>query len=134
VSLERRPELVDLPAVRKARRAALDDERRDAAGALVGRRRREDDVDLRDRPLRDEHLRAVDHPVVAVTDGARPERSGVAARSPAPSGTTAPSHSPVASFGKVALPDRIAREEIDVPGREPPWLATGESEARRRSA
>ena len=75
-------ELVFLLPDGEAREAALDDERGDAlvAGARIGIR--EHDVDLCFRAVRDPHLAAGQHPLVAALFGARrqPERVGAGAR------------------------------------------------------
>src|SRR5213078_1629392 len=73
------PELLDLAPVPEPGCALLHHEGRDAALSLLGRGRGHHDVDVSDRPLRDEHLGAVQHPRVAVAHGARAQRRRVAA-------------------------------------------------------
>ena len=73
-------ELVFLLAGEQARRAALDDERGNAFAALGLVGHRHDDQRVGGGAVRDERLRAVQHPAVAVPDRGRAHRGGVAAR------------------------------------------------------
>ena len=73
-------ELVFLLAGDEARRAALDDERRDALVALARVGDGHHDHRVARRAVRDEGLAAVQHPAVAVAHGGRAHRRRVAAR------------------------------------------------------
>ena len=74
------PELVLLLAGLQPRRAALDDERRDAAPALRAIGDGDDDERPRDLAVRDELLGAVDDPLAARPLRGRTHRRGVRAR------------------------------------------------------
>ncbi len=64
----------------KAGPVALDDEQRHAlgAGAAVGLGRQHDEI--AELAIRDENLLAVDHEIIAIANGAGPDRLEVAAR------------------------------------------------------
>ena len=73
-------ELVFLLADRESRRAAIDDERGDAAVARIGIDVGEHDEHVRFVAVGDPQLAAVDREAVALFGGARRHREGVAAR------------------------------------------------------
>src|SRR5438132_7317908 len=107
------PELLDLAPVPEPGCALLHHEGRDAALSLLGRGRGHHHVDVSDRPLRDEHLGAVQHPRVAVAYGARAQRRRVA---PGAGLGEAPGAQPLPAghARQLAAAERVAPEHVDV--------------------
>src|SRR5690606_16445613 len=113
------PELLEVLRRAEALRPVLDDERRDAL--LLRRlhvRSREHHAEAADAPLRDEHLRAVQDPLVAVAPRRRPQPGGVAAAARL---RERPRAQPLAPRGlrQVLLLLRLVPEGAHVPGAEP---------------
>ena len=112
-------ELLEVLRRAETRGAVLDDERGDA---LVARRffvrAREHDAEAADAALRDEHLGAVQHPVVALAHGRRAKARRVAARARL---GERPGREPLAGdrLRQVLLLLRFAAERQDVTGAEP---------------
>src|SRR4029453_15412161 len=122
------PELVFLLAGAEPGGATLDDERRDAATAFRARSDRHDDDDVARLAVRDELLRAVDDPGVAVAGGAGLHRRGIAPRrrlSQSPRGKLAPG----GQRNEVLLLLRLVPEHEDVRG--PETVVRGNREAHR---
>ena len=123
-------ELLEVLRRGEALRAVLDDEGGDALLLRDVRvRAREHDAEAADAALRDEHLRAVDDPLV----GARSRRAVVrrpAESLPLPGSVSAhaASHSPRGRLREVLLLDGLAAERQDVPRAEPVVRGHGERE------
>src|SRR5205814_166220 len=110
----------------------LHHEGRDAALPLFGRGRGHHHVDVSDRPLRDEHLGAVQHPRVAVAHGARAQRRRVAAGAglgEAPGAQPLPAR----HARQVAAADRLLDVAVLVGEREVHHAARGRMLARIQS-
>ena len=109
------PHLLDLLAGAEAGRAALDDERGQPLGLLLGAGRREHDEDLADRALRDEGLRAVDDPRRPPLRTARVRAAPASEPEPGSVSPQPPSTLPLARRGQVLLLLRLVAGQEDVP-------------------